>query len=215
MPGCFVAFEGIEGSGKSSQLRRAEAWLAPIVDLVVTREPGGTPTAERVRAVVLGLGDEGRDPSSDAFLMNAARHDHCRRVIAPALGRGAVVLSDRFAASTLAYQGAGDGVPLAWLTALEALATGGIAPDRSVLFDLDVDIGLARRRGAGDINAIDLRDTGFHARVRAGYRALARSAPDDWSMVDASADEDQVWVQVKAAITEALVRSGMDVPGCG
>lgn len=213
MPGCFIAFEGTEGSGKSSQLRRAEAWLAPLVDLVVTREPGGTPTAERVRSVVLAVADEGREPSTDAFLMSAARHDHCRRVIGPALDRGAIVLSDRFAASTLAYQGAGDGVPLDWLTSLGRLATDGIAPDHSVLFDVDVEIGLARRNATGDLNAIDRRDVAFHRRVRSGYHALVSATPDAWTVIDAAADEDDVWRQFRTAISDVLAGCGVSVPG--
>jgi len=213
VPGCLIAFEGTEGSGKSSQLRRAELWLAPLVDLVVTREPGGTPTAERVRSVVLAHPDDGREPSTDAFLMNAARHDHCRRVIAPALNRGAVVLSDRFTASTLAYQGGGDGVPLDWLTSLEYLATGGISPDRSLLFDLDVEIGLARRNATGDLNAIDRRDVAFHRRVRSGYDDLASATPDAWTVIDAAADEDAVWLVVRAAIGDALSACGARLPG--
>lgn len=212
MPGCFVAFEGTEGSGKSSQLQRAEAWLWPFVDLVVTREPGGTPTAERVRSVVLGVADEGRDASTDAFLMNAARRDHCRRVISPALERGAVVLSDRFAASTLAYQGSGDGVPPEWLASLERLATGGVSPDRYVLFDLDVEVGLARRNVAGDLNAIDRRDVAFHRRVRSGYLDLAGSRPEEWTVVDAAADEETVWTQVRSAIRDALSSRGLRLP---
>lgn len=213
MPGCFIAFEGTEGSGKSSQIRRAEAWLSPLVDLVVTREPGGTPTAERVRSVVLGPIDEGREPATDAFLMNAARHDHCRRVIAPALDRGAVVLSDRFAASTLAYQGAGDGVPLDWLSSLERLATGDVTPNRSVLFDLDVEIGLARRKATGDVNAIDRRDVGFHRRVRSGYHQLASEMPHAWTVLDAASDEDTVWLRVREAVGDALTACGVRIPG--
>lgn len=212
MPGCFVAFEGTEGSGKSSQLRRARAWLDGRLDLVVTREPGGTPTAELIRSVVLGRGEADRDASTVAFLMNAARHDHCRRVIVPALERGAVVLSDRFAASTLTYQGAGDGVPGEWLTTLEALATGGCRPDRYLLFDLEVEVGLARRFVAGELNAIDRRDATFHRRVREGYLSLAREAPDMWCVLDAGADEESVWRRVKAAIAEALVASGKEPP---
>ncbi|MDQ3168286.1 MAG: dTMP kinase [Chloroflexota bacterium] len=209
MPGCFVAFEGTEGSGKSSQMRRAEAWLSPLVDLVVTREPGGTPTAERMRSVVLSMTDEGRDGSTDAFLMNAARRDHCRRVISPALERGAVVLSDRFAASTMAYQGAGDGVPLDWLASLERLATGGLSPDRYVLFDLDVVVGLARRNVAGDLNAIDRRDVAFHRRVRSGYLDLAGATPEEWTVIDAAVGEVTVWTQVRSAISDALSACGV------
>lgn len=212
MPGCLVVFEGTEGSGKSSQIRRARAWLEPHVDLVVTREPGGTPTAETIRSVVLTTSGQDRDPSTDAFLLNAARHDHCRRVIAPAVARGAVVLSDRFSASTLAYQGAGDGVPLAWLTKLQTLATGGLTPNRCLLLDLDVEIGLARRHGAGELNAIDCRDVAFHRRVREGYHGLVAKDPAAWTVIAAAADEEAVWGQVKAAIIAVMEERGLEPP---
>lgn len=212
MPGCLIAFEGTEGSGKTSQLRRARAWLEGHVDLVVTREPGGTPTAESVRAIVLSRTDPGRDPSTDAFLMSAARHDHVRRVIEPALERGALVLTDRFAASTIAYQGAGDGVATALLSSLHALATGGREPHGYLLFDVDVESGLARRFQAGELNAIDQRDVAFHRRVRQGYLDQARSSPSTWRVIEAGGDEESVWPHVKAAISASLVACGMEGP---
>ena len=215
MPGCLVAFEGTEGSGKSSQVRRARAWLEPHADLVVTREPGGTPVAEAVRSIVLSQPDDLGDPATDAFLMNAARHDHCRRVISPALERGAVVLSDRFAASTIAYQGAGDGVPFDWLAGLEKLSTGGLRPDRYLLFDLDEETGLTRRQAAGDLNDIDRRELDFHRRVRAGYLEQMRATPEQWTLIDAGGDEEAVWQQVRLAISAVMVERGMVPPACG
>ena len=212
MPGCLIAFEGTEGSGKTSQLRRARAWLEGRLDLVVTREPGGTPTAEAIRALVLGREESDRNASTDAFLMNAARYDHVRSVVGPALDRGALVLSDRFTASTIAYQGAGDGASLELLTALQALATGGRMPDRNILFDLDVEQGLARRLGAGEINAIDRRDITFHQRVRDGYLELAQSSSDSWTFVDASSDAESVWREVKVTISATLLACGIESP---
>ena len=211
MPGCLVAFEGTEGSGKTSQLRRAAAWLAPHLDFVVTREPGGTAIAEAVRSVVLAGSDE-IDPATVAFLMNAARHDHCRRVISPALGRGAIVLTDRFTASTLAFQGSGDGVSEEWLTELERLATGGLTPHRNLLFDLEVEIGLARRLGAGGVNAIDRRDVAFHGRVRDGYHRLVETAPTSWTVINAAVDQETVWIDVKEALSRVLEHCGTAPP---
>ena len=212
MPGCLIAFEGTEGSGKTSQLRRARAWLEGHLDLVVTREPGGTPTAESIRAIVLSRTDRDRVPSTDAFLMSAARHDHVRRVIEPALERGALVLTDRFAASTIAYQGAGDGVAVELLAALHRLATGGREPHGYLLFDVDVERGLARRFQAGELNAMDQRDVAFHRRVREGYLEQARYSPSTWTVIEAGGDEEAVWPHVKTAISTALQACGMDIP---
>ena len=212
MPGCLVVFEGPEGSGKTTQLRSIAAWLAGTHEVCVTREPGGTSVAEAIRGVVLAHRDEPREPTTDAFLMNAARADVVRRVIRPALDRGRVVLSDRYAASTRAYQGAGDGVPDDWLQELERLATGGLLPDRYVLFDLDVEVGLARRRGDGDVNAMDQRALAFHRRVRDGYLAMAGGEPARWSVVDASAPPEAVQAVLRTVVADVLRSLGMAVP---
>lgn len=182
------------------------------LDVITTREPGGTATAEAVRSLVLTASDATREPSTDAFLMNAARRDHCRRVVAPALARGAVVMSDRFAASTLAYQGSGDGLPHDWLRALEQLATDGLSPNRYLLFDLDAEVGLARRLRGGELNVIDRRDLGYHRRVRDGYRQLAADQPDTWTVIDAAADEEAVWLQVKVALAAELILAAIEPP---
>lgn len=215
MPGCLVVFEGPEGSGKSTQLRSIAEWLAPVHEVCSTREPGGTVVAEAIREIVLSHRSEPREPTSDAFLMNAARADVVRRVIKPALAREAVVLSDRYAASTRAYQGAGDGVPDDWLQALERLATDGLLPDRYVLLDLNVEAGLSRRRGAGNLNAMDEREVAFHRRVREGYLAMARDEPARWTVVDASRVQEVVQAAIRPIVADALRSRGMAVPPCG
>jgi len=145
MSGLFVTFEGGEGSGKSTQLERLAARLrAQGPEPVMTREPGGTPFAERVRGLLLDSPDP-PGPLAEALLMVAARADLVRRVLEPALRSGRVVLCDRYADSTLAYQGAGRGLDMALLSALNRAATGGLMPDLTLLFDIDPAIGMARR----------------------------------------------------------------------
>ena len=198
MPGLFVTFEGGEGTGKSTQIARlAERLRARGVDPVITREPGGTPLAEGIRALLL---DAGRAPGplAEAFLMEAARADLVAHVIRPALSAGRLVLCDRYDDSTLAYQGAGRGLDPAMLRGWNRAATGGLTPDLTLLFDLDPAAGLERRAGAaGEPNRLDREPREFHARVRDGYLALARAEPARFLVLDASlppeALEARVW----------------------
>ena len=177
MPGRFVTFEGGEGTGKSTQLARLETRLrAEGADPLVTREPGGTPFAEHVRALLLDLA-LAPVPAAEALLMEAARADLVANVIRPALASGRLVLCDRFDDSTLAYQGAGRGLDPAWLAALNAGATGGLKPDLTFLFDLDPQIGLERRARAGPPEPPGSRAARVPcARARAVPRARARGA---------------------------------------
>ncbi len=201
MPGFFVTFEGGEGSGKSTQIERLAARLrARGEDVVETREPGGTPLAERIRTLLL---EPGHDPGagSEAFLMEAARSDVVARVIVPAIARGAVVLCDRYSDSTLAYQGAGRGLDAELLAAMNRAATGGLTPDLTLLFDLDPAVGLDRRaHAAAATNRLDREPTPFHARVRARYLELAHAEPQRFMVLDAGHDpaelEQQVWNEV-------------------
>jgi dTMP kinase len=216
----FVTLEGLEGSGKSTQIARLEQHLvARGIDVTVTREPGGTPLAERIRALLLeardrspstrsappleGASDPG--PWSEAFLMEAARADLVTRVIEPSLESGKVVLCDRYADSTLAYQGGGRGLDAALLAAMNRAATGGRIPDLTLLFDLDPAIGLARRAGATAApNRLDLEPEAFHARVRARYRELAAAEPSRFVVLEARTPEDEleraVWDAVEGRL---------------
>ncbi len=176
MPGLFVTFEGGEGSGKSTQVTRLAARLvaAGLVPLV-TREPGGTPLAESIRALTL---DPAFAPGAvaEALLMVAARADLVASVIRPALAAGRIVLCDRYGDSTLAYQGAGRGLDPALLAGWNRAATGGLIPDLTLLFDVAPRLGLARRGGAaGEPNRLDLESEAFHTRVRERYLELARA----------------------------------------
>ena len=181
----FVTFEGGEGSGKSTQIARlAERLRALGREPRITREPGGTPLAEAIRALLL---DPGFDPSavSEALLMEAARADLVGTVIRPELAQGRVVLCDRYGDSTLAYQGAGRGLDLAMLSSWNAAATGGLTPDLTLLFDVDPALGWTRRSGAAGVtNRLDREPRQFHERVRRQYLALAAAEPRRWVVID-------------------------------
>ena len=201
MPGLFVTFEGGEGSGKSTQVARLAARLrAHALDPLVTREPGGTPVAEGIRALLL---DPERRPVAlaEALLMEASRAQLVETVIRPALQNGRIVLCDRYADSTLAYQGGGRGLDHALLAGWNAAATGGLVPELTLLFDVAPETGLSRRHGAaGETNRLDRESTEFHARVRARYLQLAAAEPGRWVVLDASLPE----VELEARVWEAV-----------
>jgi dTMP kinase len=191
--GLFVTFEGGEGAGKSTQIRYlASAFSDEGHAVTITREPGGTPLAESIRALLLGPGAS-EDVLVQALLFAAARRENIRAVIAPALARGEIVLCDRFTDSTRAYQGGR--VPEAALEQTIAIATGGLAPDLTVLIDLPPAIGLARagrRRGAGASDAFEAADLAFHEGVRARFLALAAREPGRFLVVDGTLPEPEV-----------------------
>jgi dTMP kinase len=207
--GRFITLEGPDGAGKSVVSARLETWLGQRgVAARFVREPGGTPLGEAIRAILMDAGQQHSGPA-DALLFNAARAQLVATVIRPALGRGEVVVCDRYADSTLAYQGHGSGVPLAALRAIAALSTDGLVPDRTVLFDVAVEVGLERRRrGPGDQQTRfedDARhDAAFHERVRAGYLAMAAAEPTRWRVVDAAQTLDGLFASVLAAIADLV-----------
>jgi dTMP kinase len=204
-PGLFVTFEGGEGTGKSTQIARlVERLAARGPRPLVTREPGGTPLAERIRDVLL---DPAYAPSplTEALLMEAARADLVKRVIGPALAEGRVVLCDRYADSTLAYQGAGRGLDESLLAEWNRVATGGLTPDLTLLFDLDPGLGLARRGGAAEgTNRLDQEPAAFHARVRERYLALAEADAGRWVVLDAATDPERLAGEVARHVEARL-----------
>ena len=212
MPGLFVTFEGGEGSGKSTQIERLAARLrARGVEPLVTREPGGTPLAEAIRRLLLEPrrnDGAGLEPSpgavSAAFLLEAARADLVAKVIRPALIGGRVVFCDRYGDSTLAYQGGGRGLDLGTLEAWNRIATGGLEPDLTLLFDLDATLGLERRAGVGDGNRLDREPQEFHARVRRRYHELAARNPHRFVILDASRAPDHVEAEAWRALEARL-----------
>jgi dTMP kinase len=180
--------------------------------VVLTREPGGTALGERIREVVLARdtgGARDRDPMADALLFNAARRQLVSELIRPGLAAGTVVVCDRFADSTLAYQGYGAGLSLEALRRLAALATDGLVPDRTILLDVPVDHGLARRAEGPAVELTrfehaESHDRAFHERVRAGFLSLAAQEPERWRIVDARADRDAVGQAVWEAVLDVL-----------
>ena len=200
--GLFIAFEGIEGSGKSTQAALlARRYETAGQRVVLTREPGGTPLGERIRGLVLDAGGCAILPEAEALLFTAARAQHVRAVIMPALAAGEMVICDRFVDSTLAYQGGGRGLPLEALLAAQVLATGGVMPNPRVLLDLPVDEGLRRRfADPASVNRIDEADVGFHRRVHQAYHNLVAREPDGWLVVDALGSPEVVADRVAAAI---------------
>jgi dTMP kinase len=195
-PGRLIAFEGVEGAGKSTQLELLRRQLEGRGrEVVVTREPGGTPVGERVRALLLDPEVE-IYPRAEALLFAAARAELVERVIRPALERGAVVLCDRYLDSSLAYQGGARGLGRGPVEEVNRLATGGLLPDLVVLLDLDPADGLRRRQG--DRDRIEAQDLDFHRRVREAFRTLAAADPNRFAVVDGAAPVRQVAARVHA-----------------
>lgn len=199
----FITFEGIEGSGKSTQIRRV---AAVVPNSVVTKEPGGTPTADRIRAILLETASV-IDPLAEVFLFAASRRQHVVEVIRPALERGQVVLCDRFTDATLAYQGFGRLQNLDRLRDLNDWATGSLRPDITLIFDLAEEVGLRRAqsrnaaatRDEGRFEAEDLR---FHRRVREGYLSLAKAEPKRYVIIDGGGSEDEVFARTRAVLDQ-------------
>jgi dTMP kinase len=201
--GLFVAFEGGEGVGKTTQARLIAIWLREQgYDVVTTNEPGATKLGMRLRALLLDTAHAGMSPHSEALLYAADRAEHVARVIDPALERGAVVITDRFIDSSLAYQGAGRGLMTAEIARLNSWATEGREPDLTVLLDMDPELGLGRRARSAD--RLEAEPLDFHRRVRAGFLALARAKPDHYLILDATAPVGQITEQIKDKIREVL-----------
>jgi len=200
--GRFITFEGIDGAGKSSHIEALAAWLRQRGDeVVVTREPGGTPLAETLRALVL---HQPMDALTETLLVFAARRDHLMQGIEPALARGATVLCDRFTDASFAYQGAGRGFDLAVLAQLEAWVQQGRQPDLTLWFDLPPAVAAARRAAARDPDRFEMQDSDFFERVRSGYAQRASSAPGRFVRLDAQAQRAAVWSQIEAAVVQHL-----------
>lgn len=198
----FVTFEGIDGAGKSTHVAALAAWLRDRGEQVVlTREPGGSELAEQLRMLLL---QQSMDALTEVLLMFAARRDHLRCTIEPALARGAIVLCDRFTDASFAYQGAGRGVDQQVLVTLEAWVQPQRQPDLTLWFDLPPAQAAARRAGHGAADRFEREDAGFFERVRAGYARRAAAAPQRFERIDASADRDAVWAAVVAVATRRL-----------
>jgi len=198
MSGRFITFEGIDGAGKSTQIEAAARWFRSAgFDVLTTREPGGTPLAERLREIVL---NDPMDAVTEALVVFAARRDHIRQVILPALSSGKTVLCDRFTDATFAYQGRGHGAPWATLEALERMVQGELQPDLTLWFDLPASVAAERRAQARAADRFEAKDLDFFERVRSGYASRAASSPSRFMRIDATLDRDAVWRQVADAL---------------
>lgn len=192
----FITFEGIDGAGKSTHIESlAERLRQAGRAVVMTREPGGTALAERLRELVL---HSPMDALTEALLVFAARRDHIQQVIAPALARGATVLCDRFTDATFAYQGAGRGFDTSTLATLEGWVQQGLQPDLTFWFDLPAETAAERRAAARSPDRFEQQDAAFFNRVRAGYEARCAQSPQRFARIDASRPREQVWAQVEA-----------------
>lgn len=213
-PGLFISFEGGEGSGKSTQIRCLEKWFRDQgKDVVVTREPGGSPGAEEIRNLLL-TGDPGRwDAVTEALLMFASRRDHVERTIRPALADGKVILCDRFADSSVAYQGYGHELGAEYIRNLWTLAIGDFKPDLTLIFDLPIELGL-ERAGARFANVSAAEDRfermgmEFHQRLRDGFREIAADQRDRCAVIDASGALETVTERVIAVVRDHIAGQG-------
>lgn len=207
--GCFITFEGIEGAGKTTQIKKLRRRIEELGrKALVTREPGGPPLSEGIRELLLSPAYRNMDPVAELLLYLASRAQHVRETIAPAVAAGEVVLCDRFGESTIAYQGAGRGLEERVVRELHALASGGLTPDLTIVLDVRAEEGLqrARRRGARD--RIELESIEFHERVRQGYLRLAQSEPERILVVDGEAEPDAIAGTIWRAASKRIAASG-------
>ena len=203
MAGGFLSFEGIDGSGKSTQARLlADALRGRGLDVVITREPGGTPGAEAIRALLLGIDGEGWNPRAEALLFAAARSDHVERLIKPALARGAWVICDRFIDSSRAYQGGGGGLSDDEIMELHRIGSGGLLPDLTLLVSVSPDLAAQRlaKRDGDTADRIGGRPAEFHAAVAAAFDRFAAADPVRFARIDGDGSPDAIHAAVIAAV---------------
>lgn len=202
MAGVFVTIEGGDATGKSSQVKALLEFLTEQgVDFVATREPGGTPLAEAIRQLVLSPEYE-MSVITEALLYAAARAEHTRQVVVPALNAGKLVISERYVDSSLAYQAFGGGLPEQFVAKINEMATGALVPTRTILFDLDPSLAAARRQR--ELDRIEGKGLEFHQEVRLGYLELAKAEPERFRIIDASQPADVVQAEVRRFVLEVL-----------
>jgi dTMP kinase len=206
MKGKFITVEGPEGSGKTTQVAGlAEFLRTRDYSILTTREPGGTPIGDEIRSVLMGLKNTEMKPRTEILLFQASRAQLVEQVILPHLEKGYVVISDRYADSTLAYQGYGyQQFSVDELRPLISFATGGLIPDLTVLLDIEVELGLERRMKQGGWNRLDAYDCSFHQRVREGFLEMARADPRRWLIIDASRTLEVVQADIRRAVLHCL-----------
>jgi dTMP kinase len=201
----FITLEGPEGSGKTSQLPKLAEYIRQRgFDILTTREPGGTSISEQIRTVLHNLENKEMNPRTEILLFQASRAQLVEQVIRPHLDKGGVVLSDRYADSTLAYQGYGHQIDIEPLRVLVTFATGGLKPNLTILLDVDVETGLRRKELKGEWNRLDAYDLDFHQRVRRGYFNLVQAEPERWVVIDASQSPTKVQEEMRRVVAERL-----------
>lgn len=201
--GFFLSLEGGEGAGKSTQNRHIVEWLSAHGKTVLeTREPGGTLVSEQIRQVLLDTRNAGLNPTAELLMMFAARSQLVHEVILPALEEGKVIVCDRFADASYAYQGGGRQLDIDTIAAVEKIVLNDLQPDLTLLFDIPVDAGMKRVAGRGAADRFEVESMRFFERVRQAYLDRARANPHRFRVIDASLDEQQVWQQVKTILEE-------------
>lgn len=198
----FITLEGPDGSGKTSHIKALEDWLLELgKDIFVTREPGGTSISEQIRDVIHDMKNTEMHPRTEALLYQAARAQNVEQSLKPKLADGVIVLCDRFYDSTMAYQGYGHhSIPLDQLRGVVQFATGGLKPDLTILIDLDVKVGLARKTSQEEWNRLDAYDLAFHERVRAGFLELAGNEPERFVVIDGDDEWETIQQKIRSAI---------------
>ena len=211
MKGKFITLEGIEGSGKSTQIVLLANYLKSLsIRMVLTREPGGTPIGDQVRKVLLDPANTALDPKAELLLYAASRAQHLKEVILPHLEAGEIVLCDRFADATLAYQGYGRALDIDLIRTLDRIVCSGLRPDVTILLDIDAAVGVARARGRNNSRGLETEARfeneaiAFHERVRQGYLALARQEPDRVRIVEASRSVDDIQADIRKIVGDTL-----------
>ena len=213
--GVFITFEGPEGSGKTTQIAALGAWLRDqAIDVLITREPGGTDIGGRVRSILLDPVATEMQPRTEVLLFSAARAQLVEQVVRPHLAQGTVVICDRYADSTMAYQGYGHGLDRALLRSITAFATGGLVPDLTVFLDIEVEAGLLRKQqgDSAQWNRMERKSLDYHQRVRSGYLEMACAEPARWLVLDATQPFDLVQKAVRRRVSAllGLAPEGMD-----
>lgn len=207
MSGKFIVFEGVEGAGKTTQIQQTAAWLQGCcsIEIVTTREPGGTKLGRKIRQLLLEDADGWLDRRAELMLYGADRAQHVESVIKPQLERGNIVLCDRFTDSTIAYQGYGRGFDRQEIERVNQLATGGLQSDLTLWLDLDISIGLQRVALRGQPDRMERAAVDFHQRVRQGYQDLAKIDPDRIVRIDADRSEAAVQLEIQAILTQLIL----------
>lgn len=201
----FITLEGPEGSGKTSQLSAFADFLREQgYEVLTTREPGGTAIGDQIRQILVSMDNKNLHPRTEIMLFLSARAQLVEQVIKPALANGKIVVCDRYGDSTLAYQGYGHGLPLETLRKMLAFATDGLKPDLTLYLDLEVEVGLMRKKKEQEWNRLDAYEVAFHRRVRQGYLTMAAAEPERWKVINASQPKDDVQRDMRKITLEAL-----------